>query len=216
MDFFLIMIPELLRFIDDRGSLCPSNAVEWANFLHQERGEDSRAHPCIVPVAFGCLAGVILLYFEQFLRNEMMPKLKGVNQIAPEKTTDELLSVDAWSGFEDEILNKVEKKLCDWGSTYGVSKNDAGIRIHFFIHEYKKSDCTMLFHEKLLPAGREVFLYEENFRKYTDISEHVAIWLCSPIQISLHALLDGFFNNVLEQILENEAKGWDNLNLEGK
>ena len=207
-DFLLSNFSGLLHCIDEDTTMSPSQVVEWADHMYELRGEDKLSKEGNVYVAFGCLAGVILLYFKQFLHKVMIPKLQNAKQMTSEKTTDEIPSIESWTGFEEELLNKVETKLSEWGSVYGISKLEAGMRINSLLFEYKKSGCTILFHKGLMSAEKKVFLYEENFQKYTSYCEPVAMWLCSPIQNSLHGLLEGFFNNVLEQILENDAKGW--------
>lgn len=207
-DFLLLNFSELLHCIDKDTTISPSQVVEWANHIYELRGEDKHAEERNVSVAFGCLAGVIFLYIQQFLHNDMMPKLKSSNKLATDKATDEF-SIDYWSVLEDELLAKVETKLSEWGSEYGISKAEAGIRINALVYDYKKSECTKLFRKGIRPAGSEVFLYEENFKNYTNYCESVAMWLCSPIQFTLHGLLEGFFNKILEQILENDAKGWE-------
>ena len=210
-DFLLSNFPGLIHYIDESSTISPSQVVEWANHIYKQRGEDKHAKEGNVSVAFGCLAGIILLYFQQFLVNDMMPKLKSNIKVATEKNTDELSSNDLWSGLEDELLAKIETKLSEWGSEYGVSKAESRLLINSLVYDYSKSECTKLFHKGIRPAGREVFLYEENFRKYTNYCEPVAMWLCSPMQNSLLGLLEGFFHKVLEEVLENEAKGWNDL-----
>jgi hypothetical protein len=163
------------------------------------RKRDAVAAPCIVPVAYGGLAGVILLDFERFLRAEMGPVLRGL--FLPDVPADasEMSPGSVWSGFEADVTNKVEGILVKWGAGYGAPKTDAAIRIRYFISAYETSGCQHSFMKKLCEK-LESFLFEGNMDN-TKFSKHVVMWLCS-VAPNLRGMLDGYFAEQLHLVPE--------------
>jgi len=169
------------------------------NVLYEQLGKDDHADPCIASVAWGGVAGLILLYFDRFLRRDMTPKLKQASLVDCPETMTPIELADAWLGFEDSIIHDVEDELTKWGNMYGLPPGDASIRRRFFISVYEETGC-----KELLSTPADWTMFRRFIKEHGKLSKHVEFWLTGGVATYLHGLLTGCFGK-RTQLIQEEA-----------
>ncbi len=184
-----------LQFIKEDHILNPSGAAEMVNALYEQVGRDDRADPRIASVAYGCIAGLISLQFDTFIRLKMTPELKGVARREPQKSVPEADFDDTWSGFEDRLIQRAERALYEWGEIFDLPLSEASLRARYFIAAYEESGC-----EELLSTWPDIRKFESFNNEQHKLSEHVVYWLATGAAPRLHGLLTGFWDKQSQAI----------------
>lgn len=202
----LQLLRSALHAIDENLLLNPSHAAEMVNGLYKQLGKDDHADPRIASVAWGGVAGLILLYFDRFIRLNMTPRLKQASLVdCPETVTTTELA-DAWLGFEDRVIHDAEAELTKWGDVYGLPPGEASVRTRYFISVYEEAGC-----KEFLSRPAEWTKFSRLVEEHGKLSKHVEIWLTGGVATYLHGLLTGCFGKRTQVIQEEAWKAADRL-----
>jgi hypothetical protein len=202
----LQLLRSALHAVDENFLLNPSHAAEMVNGFYKQLGKDDHADPRIASVAWGGVAGLILLYFDRFIRLDMTPTLKEASLVDCPGTVTTTELADAWSGFEDGLIHGVEAELTKWGHVYGLPPGEASIRTRYFISVYEEAGC-----KEFLSTSAEWTSFGRFIEEHGKLSRHVEIWLTGGVATYLHGLLTGCFGKRTQVIQEEAWKTADRL-----
>lgn len=195
----LQLLRSVLHAIDKDLLLNPSHAPDMVNVLYRQLAKDDHADPCITSVAWGGVAGLIVLYFDRFIRLDMTPKLRQASLVDGPETMTPIELADAWSGFEDSVIHDVEDELITWGNLYGLPPGDASIRRRYFISVYEEAGC-----KELLSTSADWIKFRQFIKEHGKLSKHVEFWLTGGVATYLHGMLTGCFGK-RTQLIQEEA-----------
>lgn len=197
----------LLVGIEEDPFLTPSSAPHGAQLFLQAAGRNEVGGPHIIPAAWACLAGIVSLRTERWLRSQMGPALRDLFQSCKVPARLGQYSEDAWLGFEDRVTKHIEAVLVEWGvDSYGIPQFDAEIRRRYAIAHLCESGCA---ESTIAPqySLRELSLLKEKLCN-GGFNEHVVLWLVG-INARLCGFLEAFLDEQLRRIPEEVRKEWN-------
>ena len=197
----------MLVGIEEDPLLTPSASPAVANSFLKATHREDIVGPGTMPLAWGCLAGVVSLRIEKWLRTQMGPVLRDLSLICQLPGKVDPSSEDFWLGFEDCIMKQTEPILLEWGTAcYGISEPDAASKQAYAVEVFRKSDCAELIIASQFSL-KESSLLKVNLHK-SGLDEHVVIWL-TGIRPQLCGLMGGFLDEQLRRIPEEIRKEWN-------